>query len=160
MANSVTRALVDAFYEAYASHDTARLAAFLHDDVRWQITGPVDVLPFCGLRRGKAAVIDLADRVVPSVYRVVSFQQDSVLVDGDRVATLNRMSGRRCADGRSISYRLAHFIRFSDGKVIENISLLDSFDAAEQMLGHPLEVDNAAPADLPELSDAGSIVAV
>ena len=37
-----------------------------------------------------------------------------------------------------ISYRLAHFLRFRDGKIVENLSLLDSFDAVEQVLGMPL----------------------
>ena len=42
--------------------------------------------------------------------------------------------------GQKISYRLAHFMRFRNGKVVENISLIDSFDAVEQVLGHPLNV--------------------
>jgi ketosteroid isomerase-like protein len=140
MTYSVPRAVVGAFYEAYASHDTGRIAGLLHDDVEWAISGPVDVLSFCGVRRGKPAVLDLVDRVVPSIYRVIKFTQESILLDGDRAATLNRMSGRRCADGRIISYRLAHFMRFKDDKVVSILSLIDSFDAVEQMLGHSLDV--------------------
>jgi hypothetical protein len=37
-------------------------------------------------------------------------------------------------------------LRFRDGKVIENLSLLDSFDAVEQVLGHPLNVRSIRPA--------------
>lgn len=138
MAYSVSRAVVDAFYEAYASHDTAKITPLLHDDIEWTISGPVDVLSWCGTRRGKPAVIELVDQVVPNVYRVVNFTQDSILLDSDRAATLNRMSGRRCNDGRTINYRLAHFMRFKDDKVISNLSLIDSFDVVEQMLGYPL----------------------
>jgi ketosteroid isomerase-like protein len=66
-----------------------------------------------------------------------------MVVDGDQVATLNRLAatGR---DGRVIRYRLAHFMRFRAGKLIENLSLLDSFDAVEQVLGHPLSVHHPA----------------
>ncbi|HEY0303308.1 MAG TPA: nuclear transport factor 2 family protein, partial [Rhizomicrobium sp.] len=109
MTYSVPRAVVNAFYEAYASHDTVRIAQLLHDDIEWTISGPVDVLAWCGTRRGKAAVIDLVDRVIPSLFRVSHLVQEAVLVDGDCAATLNRMSARRCDDGRVISYRLAHF---------------------------------------------------
>ena len=151
MTYSVSRAVVGAFYEAYASHDTGRIAGLLHDDVEWTVSGPVDVLSFCGVRRGKQAVLDLVDRVVPNLYRVVKFTQDSILLDGDRVATLNRMSGRRCADGRSISYRLAHFLRFKDDKVITLLSLIDSFDAVEQMLGHPLNLPDELHAERGDL---------
>ena len=64
------------------------------------------------------------------------------LVDGDRVSSLNRLCAHS-VDGRVISYRLAHFLRFRDGKIIENLSLIDSFDAVEQVLGHPLAVHEA-----------------
>jgi ketosteroid isomerase-like protein len=77
-----------------------------------------------------------------------------MLVDGNQVATLNRLSARRRDDGRAISYRLAHFMRFRDGKVIKNITLIDSFDAVEQVLGHPLAVHNCQKAG------AGNLVAV
>lgn len=140
MTYSVSRAVVDAFYQAYVTHDTERLAPLLHDDIEWTISGPVDVLSFCGVRRGKAAVLDLAGKVVPGIYRVIDFTQQSILVDGDHAASLNRISGRRCADGRTISYRLAHFMHFKDGLVLSIVSLIDSFDAVEQMLGHSLAV--------------------
>lgn len=153
MTNPVQRAVVEAFYRAYAERNAAKVAEFLDDDVEWTISGPVDVLPFCGTRHGKAAVLDLIERLVPEVFRVYSFVPDAMLVDGDRVATLNRLSARS-SDGRVISYRLAHFLRFRDGKVVENISLIDSFDAVEQVLGHPLALHDG------QMADVGDLVAV
>ena len=58
---------------------------------------------------------------------------------------LFRSNRKKLDDGRSISYRVANFFRFQDGKVIENVSLMDSFDAAEQLLGHAIEVGDAPP---------------
>jgi ketosteroid isomerase-like protein len=116
--------------------------------VAWSISGPVDVLPFCGTRRGKAAVLDLIGRLVPEIFSIRSFVRASLLVDGDRAATLNRLSATRHDDGRVISYRVAQFIRFCGGKVIEYTSIIDSFDAAEQMLGHSLFVQDDQPADV------------
>lgn len=144
-----TRAIAEAFYRAYAARDSADLADFLSDDVEWTVSGPVDVLPFCGTHRGKAAVLELVDYGVPAVFRIFSFVLDQMLVDGDRVATLNRLAARS-DDGRVISYRLAHFLRFKAGKLVENLSLIDSFDAVEQVLGHPLAVHEA-----PSLATAG-----
>jgi ketosteroid isomerase-like protein len=139
MTKPVSRSVVEAFYKAYASRDAAKVGQFLADNVEWTISGPVDLLPFCGTRHGKAAVLDFIDRLVPEVFRVFSFVPDVILIDGERVATLNRLSAR-ATDGRIISYRLAHFMRFEDGKVVENVSLIDSFDAVEQVLGHPLNI--------------------
>jgi ketosteroid isomerase-like protein len=138
MTNSVARSVVDAFYKAYANRDAKAVAQFIDDNVEWTISGPVDVLPFCGTHHGKAAVLDVIERLVPSVFRVFSFVAESILVDGDQVATLNRLAAKRTGDDRVISYRLAHFMRFRDDKVVENLSLIDSFDAVEQVLGHSL----------------------
>ena len=153
MTNPVPRAVVEAFYRAYAERNAAKVAEFLDDDVEWTISGPVDVLPFCGTRHGKAAVLDLIERLVPEVFRVYSFVPDAMLVDGDQAATLSRLSAKS-GDGRVISYRLAHFVRFRAGKIIRNLSIIDSFDAVEQVLGHPLALHDG------QMADVGDLVAV
>jgi ketosteroid isomerase-like protein len=138
MTQPVLRDVVTAFYRAYATRDADQVADFLDNDVEWTISGPVELLPFCGTHSGKAAVLDLIRRRVPAVFRVFSFVPDAMLVDGDRACALTRQSARRADDGRVISFRVANFLRFRAGKVVENLSLLDSFDAVEQVLGHPL----------------------
>ena len=137
MTEQISRALVEAFYKAYAARDADAVAPFLDPDIEWTISGPVDVLPFCGTRHGKAAVLDLIRREVPAVFRIQSFVIDTMLIDGERSATLARLTARG-SDGRAISYRLSHFGRFRDGKMIENLSVIDSFNAVEQVLGHSL----------------------
>jgi ketosteroid isomerase-like protein len=154
MAYSVSRTVVDAFYQAYAARDAAKVAPFLHPNIEWIVSGPMDVLPFCGTFRGKAAVVELIGHRVPSVVKVFGFVAESILVDGDQLAMLHRQSGRRGLDGRVVSYRVANFMRFEDDKVITNLSLIDSFDAVEQVLGRPLSVHES-----PAL-DAGNVVAL
>jgi ketosteroid isomerase-like protein len=139
MTEAVPHAVVEAFYKAYAARDAEKVAEFLDDNVEWTISGPVDVLPFCGQRHGKEAVVELISQGVPAVFEIFSFISDSMVIDGDQVATLNRLAAKGHG-GRIIRYRLAHFMRFRAGKVIENLSLLDSFDAAEQVLGRPLAI--------------------
>ena len=153
MNEPVTRATVEAFYRAYAERDAAKVAEFLDDDVEWTISGPVDVLPFCGTRHGKAAVVDMVERLVPAVFRIFNFVPDAMLVDGDQAATLSRLQARS-GDGRVISYRLAHFVRFRAGKIVRNLSIIDSFDAVEQVLGNPLDVHEC------EQREAGDLIAV
>lgn len=140
MGYEVPRSLVEAFYEVYATRDADRIVLYLHDDVRWTISGPIDYLAFCGTHRGKAAVFDLFKRQIPLVLRTYKFVPESIVVDGDRAAMLSRQSSRRTADDRAICFRVANFMRFRDGKVVENVSLIDSFDAVEQVIGRPLAV--------------------
>jgi ketosteroid isomerase-like protein len=148
MTEPVPRTTVEAFYRVYGAQDLEGTAAFLADDVEWTISGPIDVLLFCGTHRGKAAVIRMMERVVPQVFDTVTFELITLLIDGNRVAALNRLTAKHKGDGRVISYRLAHFLRFRDGKIVENLSLLDSFDAAEQVLGHPLTAQERVEGDL------------
>jgi len=157
MTTSVSRELVETFYRVYTIHDAAKVADFLADDVTWSISGPIDVLPYCGVRYGKAAVIELVERDLPALFVPINFEPGAMLIDGERVASLFRLTARRRADGRVISYRLAHFLHFRDGKIIENVSIIDSFDAVEQVIGHSLDVHeghnghNGAPAEMDDI---------
>lgn len=149
--------IVQAFYLAYVSRDPARMAAFIDDDAEWLVTGPVDLLEYCGHRRGKAAIIDLYARIVPSLFDFRGFEPRDFLIDGDRAAVFGRISAIQRSSGRLISYMCAHFVRFRDDKVISFSSLTDSFDAAEQVLGRPIPLPSARQRD--SWSDFG-VVAV
>jgi ketosteroid isomerase-like protein len=140
----VSRATVLAFYQAYASRDPARIERCLDDDVEWTISGPVDLMRFCGQHRGKAAVVALFARLVPDTFEGKGFEPKTLLVDGDHAAMLGTLWGVKPGSDRRIRYQLAHFVRFRDGKVIEFRSLIDSFDAAEQILGHAIDVNAIA----------------
>jgi ketosteroid isomerase-like protein len=144
----VSRSQVDAFYQAFTSRNPVEIAPYLDDDVEWMIVGPIDLFEFCGTRRGKAAVLELFETIIPRVVTVTGWTTDIILVDHDRAASFNRLTGMQCQTGRTISYRVAHFLRFRHGKVIEFRSVLDSFDAAEQMLGHPINLSHEATAEL------------
>jgi ketosteroid isomerase-like protein len=148
MAYEVPRSVVEAFYKVYAVRDVDKIAEFLDDDVEWTISGPVEVLSYCGTHRGKANVLDVIRRRIPLIMRTYSFVPETILIEGDQLAMLNRQSARRTSDGRAVSYRVANFMRFRDGKVVENISLIDSFDAVEQLLGCQLAVGEAPCAEV------------
>ncbi|MEI7805623.1 MAG: nuclear transport factor 2 family protein [Hyphomicrobiales bacterium] len=156
MGSAVPRSVVQAFYEAYVSRDPERIAAYLDDDVEWMVAGPVELLRFCGQRRGKAAVIEFFAHLVPSVLKFKSFEPEDLLVDGERAAMFAKLSGLQQSTGRMISYRCAQFLRFRDGKIYSFRSVIDSFDAAEQLLGHPIDLDQKAG----RASAVGDLIAV
>lgn len=116
------------------------MPGYLADDVVWTISGPVDLLPVCGQRTGKAAVMKLLERDIPEFLAKRRFVPSATLMDGDRAAVLGRLVATKRHDGHAVSYRTAHFMRFRDEKVIEYVSIIDSFDAVEQMIGRRLDV--------------------
>ena len=148
MTEAVSRAAVDAFYEAYASRDPQRIGAVLDDDVEWQVNGPSEVIKICGYWRGKAAVIDRFTRLVPQVIAFKKLDIEHLLVDGDHSAMFGRITSRHRDSGRTISHRVSHIVRYRNGKVASFRVINDTFDAAEQFLGHRLSLnDGPAPAD-------------
>ena len=154
MTQALPRKVAEEFRQAYAVRDTDRIAPFLHDNVEWTISGPVEYLGFCGTYRGKTAVLDLIKHRIPQVLRTFRFEPEFVVIDGDELAMLHRQSSRRAEDGRVINYRVANFLKFRDGKIIKNLSLLDTFDAVEQVIGHRIQFD------IGENKNGGNLVAV
>jgi len=134
-----TRAVVEALYEAYAKGDADRIAALIHDDIDWVIYGPVQVFPFQGPRRGKQAVLD-ALAAIGKDYALERYVPEVIIVEGDRAAVLSNAAFLQRSTNRTLSVRLANFIRLRDGKIIEFRELSDTFDAVEQALGRWLEV--------------------
>ena len=133
------RRFYDAFYGALAAHRPERFADFLTDDVDWVVLGPVDVFPYCGRHLGKTEVAAIY-RKFSGLFDVVGYAPEYLLADGDTASALIRFTARQQSTGRTISYRLAHFMRFRDGRIAEFRCLLDTLDAAEQVLGHRVDL--------------------
>ena len=151
MGKPVPRSVVEGFYRALAASDFAALAPYLAEDVTWTIRGPVDILPFCGKRSGKAVVLKLLDRDIPVFLEKRRLAPSVMLVEDDRAAVFGKLTASRGDLGRKISYRIAQFVRFENEKVVEYVSLIDSFDAVEQVLGQQLTAPGARRAGTGEL---------
>jgi ketosteroid isomerase-like protein len=139
MGEPVSRAAVQAFYEAFASRDPVRLAQCVTDDVEWHMPGPVDVFVFCGYRRGKAAVVDYIGRLVPSMFSVKRFEPEEILIEGDTAAIINDITSVQKGTGRILIYQTAIFVVFRDGKVVSVKGVCDTFGMAEQVVGHRID---------------------
>jgi ketosteroid isomerase-like protein len=155
MGESVSRAAVQAFYEALASRDPVRLAQCLADDVEWHMPGPVDLFVFCGYRRGKAAVVDYIGRLVPSMFSIKRFELEEIVIDGDTAALINNISSVQKDTGRILTYQTVVFVVFRDGMVVSVKGLADTFDMAEQVVGHRIDVYRQ-----PQLSVSKDVVAL
>jgi len=151
MGKPVPRSVVEGFYRALAASDFRALDLSLAEDVTWTISGPVDILPFCGKRSGKAVVLKLLDRDIPAFLDKRRLVPSVMLVDGDRAAVFGRLTASRGDIGRKISYRIAQFVRFENEQAVEYVSIIDSFDAVEQVLGQQLTATAGARATGGEL---------
>ena len=140
MTSPVSRAVVEQFYRAYVSRDPERIGATLDDDVEWHVAGPVEVMHVCGFWRGKAAVTHRFTHIVPKIIELKRLDIESLLVDGDSSAMFGRIACLQLASGRSICHRTAHIVRYRDDKVIFFRVINDTLDAAEQYVGHHINL--------------------
>ena len=117
--------------------------ALIDEDVDWAIYGPIDMFPFFGARRGKAAVLDVIRQITDNV-RVHRFDREQIMLGADSAASMMRYSLTLLYANKPISLRLAHFARFKDDKLVYIRILVDTFDLVEQALGHPIHLPRIA----------------
>jgi ketosteroid isomerase-like protein len=132
-----------AMHRAINERQREDLEALIDDDVDWAIYGPIDMFPFLGARRGKAAVLEVIRQIAENV-RVHRSERESVMLGEDSAASMMRYSLTALDSNKPISLRLAHFARFKTGRLVSIRVLIDTFDLVEQTLGHPIHLPRMA----------------
>ena len=132
-----------ALHRALNERQYEDIEALIDDEIDWAIYGPIDMFPFLGARRGKAAVLDVIRRISDNV-RINRFDRESVLLGDDSAASMLRYSLTALDSNKPISLRLAHFAKFRDGRLVSLRVLVDTFDLVEQALGRPIHLPRLA----------------
>ena len=132
---SDTRTAFDAWIDAFNSHDQAAIRDLTADDCIFE--GP-------GVRlEGGDATVGYAMGWL-NAFSDAKIQVDSVVVDGDWAAmtgyfkgthdnTLSGPGGDVPATGRRLEGRCSQFVRFADGKSVEEYLYYDQMDVATQL---------------------------
>jgi ketosteroid isomerase-like protein len=128
-----------ALHRAINDRQPEDLAAAIDDDVEWTIYGPIDMFPFLGSRRGKAAVLEVIRQIADN-FRVHRFDRESIMLGVDSAASMLRYTLTALDSNKPISLRLAHFAQFKAGRLLNIRVLIDSFDLVEQALGRPIHL--------------------
>ena len=115
----------------------------IDDDVDWSIYGPIDMFPFLGARRGRAAVIEVIRQIAEN-FRVHRFDRETIMLGEDSAASMLRYSLTALDSNKPISVRIAHFAQFRAGRLSNIRILVDSFDLVEQALGRPIHLPKIA----------------
>jgi ketosteroid isomerase-like protein len=121
----------------------ADIESLIDDDVDWSIYGPIDMFPFLGARRGKAAVLEVIRQIADNV-RIHRFDRESIMLGVDSAASMIRYSLTALDSNKPISLRLAHFAQFKAGRLLSIRVLIDTFDLVEQVLGRPIHLPRIA----------------
>jgi ketosteroid isomerase-like protein len=128
-----------AFHRALNERRYDELEELIDEDVEWAIYGPIDMFPFLGARRGKAAVLEVMRQIAENV-RVRRFDRETIMLGVDSAASMMRYSLTALDSDKPISLRIAHFAQFKAGRLSSLRVLVDSFDLVEQTLGRPIHL--------------------
>jgi ketosteroid isomerase-like protein len=128
-----------ALHRALNDRQPEDLATLLDEDVEWTIYGPIDMFPFLGGRRGKAAVLEVVRQIADN-FRVHRFDRESIMLGVDSAASMLRYTLTALDSNKPISVRLAHFAQFKAGRLLNIRVLIDSFDLVEQSLGRAIHL--------------------
>jgi ketosteroid isomerase-like protein len=132
-----------ALHRAINERQLGDIEALIDEDVDWAIYGPIDMFPFLGARRGKAAALEVVRQIADNV-RVHRFDRESIMLGVDSAATMMRYSLTALDSHKPISLRLAHFAQFKEGRLRSIRVLVDTFDLVEQALGRPIHLPRIA----------------
>jgi ketosteroid isomerase-like protein len=132
-----------ALHRAINERQPDDLETLIDDDVDWAIYGPIDMFPFFGARRGKAAVLEVIKQVADNV-RVHRFDRESIMLGVDSAASMMRYSLTALDSNKPLSLRIAHFAQFKAGRLLNIRVLIDTFDLVEQALGRPIHLPTIA----------------
>jgi ketosteroid isomerase-like protein len=139
METEATRELANRLYEKYRGRDAEGVAAMIHDDIEWIIHGPIDVFPFEGPRRGKAAVLE-ALAMIARDYELRRHVSELMIAERDRAAVLAKVAFAQRSTGRVLSFRVVNILRFQDAQLIGFREFSDTFDVTQQALGRWFDV--------------------
>jgi ketosteroid isomerase-like protein len=132
-----------ALHRAINERQFTDLETLIDEDVDWAIYGPIDMFPFFGARRGKAAVLEVIKRIADNV-RVHRFERESIMLGADTASSMMRYSLTALDSNKPISLRLAQFAQFKAGRLASIRVLVDTFDLVEQALGRPIHLPRVA----------------
>lgn len=132
-----------ALHRAINERQFADIEALIDEEVEWSLYGPVEMFPFFGARRGRAAVLDVIRQIAENV-RVHRFDRETIMLGAESAASMMRYSLTALDSNKPISVRLAHFAQFRDGRLRSLRILVDSYELVEQALGRPLHLPRIA----------------
>ena len=132
-----------AFHRAINERQPTDIESLIDENIDWAIYGPIDMFPFLGARRGKAAVLEVIRQVAENV-RVHRFDRESIMLGVDSASSMIRFSLTALDSNKPISLRVAHFAQFKADRLTSLRVLVDTFDLVEQALGHPIHLPKIA----------------
>jgi len=114
--------------------DRAGLVDLLADDVRWEVAGAPDILPWAGTSEGPQAVLAWFGTLNEQMdYE--RFELEKIVGDGDTVVEIVQAAGRARGTGRPFESEIVRIWTFRRGKAVRVRSYYDTAAYERAFLG-------------------------
>lgn len=125
-----------ALHRAINERQFSEIEPLLDEDVEWTIHGPVELFPYFGSRRGKAAVLEVIRQIAEKV-RVHRFDRESIMLGAESASSMLRYSLTVLDTNKPARLRVAHFAQFREGRLFRMRVLVDTCELIGQALFPP-----------------------
>jgi uncharacterized protein len=128
-----------AVYEVFSAGNFDTLSDMFDERVDFESNAPIEVFPYLGRVLGRAAVIK-ALRAVHAEFESIVFIPLRIIIDGQSAGVIVSIQLKQRTTQHAIRLFAAHFLRFSDNRIVEYRAFLDTFEAVQQVLGRELDL--------------------
>jgi ketosteroid isomerase-like protein len=137
MVKDLHRQRVLRYLDAYYAGDADAAIACCDEDFDSITYAPVELFPHLGHKQGKDWIREMI-RTQQMRYSSRKYEIKFLLVDGDKVATIQQITLRKGNDNRVLQLNVAEFFTFRGARIVTHRSFFDSFDLVQQLLGQDL----------------------
>jgi ketosteroid isomerase-like protein len=120
---------VKGLYAAFKRGDVQPQLDALTESTTWQLYGPAN-FPLCGLRTGKAQILDFLQTLM-STLDVKSSVQHRFIADGDTIIVLGSVHSQVKATGKEFKSEYCHVLTLKDRKLVGYREFLDTAQLIE-----------------------------
>lgn len=125
---------VKELYAAFKQGDMQPQLDALTENTTWQLYGPTE-FPLCGLRTGKAQILDFLQTLMTTLD-VKSSVQTQFIAEGDTIVVLGFVHSRIKATGKDFKSEYAHVLTVKDRKLLSYREFLDTAQLIEAYKPH------------------------
>ena len=137
--STLLRKRIYEIYEAFSAGNLDLLADAFDEQADFVTNAPTNVFPYLGRRVGRAAILKTLS-AIHDEFESLTFMPIWIVVEGDTAGAILSVNATQRTTKRVMRFFAAHFLRFRDDRIVEYRSIMDSFEAVQQLLGLEFDV--------------------
>ena len=129
ISSMTNKEITQTIYDLFGKGDVPAILELVTDDVTWTCPGPMEILPYAQVYKGKEGVAEFF-RLIYANKDFPGFEVKELVEEGDKVVALGHWDAKSKTTGKPYSGDWAMAFRYRDGKLYEHKEYYDSYGEA------------------------------